>query len=369
VLVTGGLNDKKQSYSSTYLYDPASDSWTKSGLLNTARTDPAGAVLHDGRVLVAGGYFTNGKGPGDEMGTGMVPGSGEAILAAFHPGLADIDLPDYAAAMATAEVYDPSSGTWSETGPMTYARSAAWAVTLADGRVLVFGSANPGGGIAVDPAAMTTAEVYDPATGRFTLTGPLPSIDRAGLEARGAPGANPIPDEEPYLASGRPVALGDGGAVVIGFTQSWKHVGDITRSFRYDPAANAWSEIGETWVWIGEPTRNVLYLEGVRNLALSASAALLDGRVLVAGGLGPTTEITQPDGTKALGTEETDAALFYDPTTNSWPSAARMPETVTGAQALMLADGSIVVYGGSHCSPVEGSETECVPALSQRFVP
>jgi hypothetical protein len=326
-------------------------------------------VLGDGRVLVAGGYYTNGKGPGDDMGTGTGPGSGGAILAAFHPGLADIDLPDYAAAMATAEIFDPSSGTWSETGPMTYARSGARAVSLADGRVLVFGSASPGGGIAVDPAAMVTAEVFDPATGTFTLTGPLPPIDRAGLEAKGPPGANPIPDEEPYVAYGDPVAINGGGAVVIGFFQSWKHVGDISRSLRYDPAANTWSEIGETWVQVGEPTANTLYIEGVRNLSLAASAALPDGRVLVAGGLGPTTELTQPDGTKALGAEETDAALFYDPVTNTWPSAAPMPEPVSGGLPLRLADDSILVYGGTHCTPVEGSETECVPALSQRFVP
>lgn len=361
-LVTGGLNDKKQSFSSTYIYDPATESWTKSGLLGTARTDAVGALLRDGRVLVAGGYYTNGKGPGDEM------GSGTAMLAAFHADLADIDLPDYAAAMATAEIFDPSTGTWSTTGPMTYARSGAQAVTLGDGRVLVFGSATPGGGIAVADAASVTAEIFDPSTGRFTLTGPLPPIDRAGLQARGAPGANPIPDEEPGYAFGRPVALGDGGAVAIGFAQSWKHVGDVSRSFRYDPATNAWSEIGQAWITVGEPTLKTLFLVGVPDLGGSASALLPDGRVLVAGGFGPTVEGKRSDGTPFIDHPATDVAQYYDPATDAWSPAPSMPETASGGQALTLADGSVLVYGGSHCSS-DGFEYECTDALSARFVP
>jgi Galactose oxidase, central domain/Kelch motif len=359
-LVTGGLNDHKQSYSSTYLYDPATERWTKSGLLGTARTAAVGAVLRDGRVLVAGGFYTNGKGPGDEMAT--------AILAAYHADLADIDLPDYAAAMATAEIFDPSTGTWSATGPMTYARSGAQAATLADGRVLVFGSGTPGGGIAVDAAASVTGEVFDPSTGQFTLTGPLPPIDRAGLQARGTPGSNPIPEAEPGFALGRPVALGDGGAVIIAFAQSWKHVGDITRSFRYDPTTNAWSEIGQTWISVGEPTAKTLYLEGVPDLSGSAAALLPDGRVLVAGGHGPTIEGKQSDGTRYVDQPVTDVAQYYDPATNTWSPAPSMPEPESGGQALTLADGSVLVYGGSHCS-FDTVEYECTDAQSVRFGP
>ena len=53
--------------------------------------------------------------------------------------------------MATAELFDPTTGSWSQTGPMTYARIGAAAVTLADGRVLVFGShGGAGSGVDVD---------------------------------------------------------------------------------------------------------------------------------------------------------------------------------------------------------------------------
>ena len=69
--------------------------------------------------------------------------------------------------MATAELFDPATGSWSSTGPMQYARFGASAVTLSDGRVLVFGSG--GGDGAASPSmrgAFDNAEIYDPATGQ-----------------------------------------------------------------------------------------------------------------------------------------------------------------------------------------------------------
>ncbi len=82
-LVTGGTNQAEQSYSSTYIYDPrpGHETWTKAGLLGTARTDAAAAVLPDGRVLVVGGFFHLKPSFGD----GGAPG---AVLAAYRPGSA-----------------------------------------------------------------------------------------------------------------------------------------------------------------------------------------------------------------------------------------------------------------------------------------
>jgi hypothetical protein len=134
-LVTGGENDQQQSFSSTYIFDPTTETWSKSGLLATARSNAAAAVLKDGRVLVMGGYFSSGPHIGDR-------GPGGLVLAGFHPGrgLLDVDIPPFAPALATAELFDPATGTWSTTGSMAYARNGADAVTLADGRVLVFGA-------------------------------------------------------------------------------------------------------------------------------------------------------------------------------------------------------------------------------------
>jgi WD40 repeat protein len=61
--------------------------------------------------------------------------------------------------LATAELYDPTSGKWSPTGSMGFNRSDFTATLLANGRVLVAGGGS------------NSAELYDPATGKFSPTG------------------------------------------------------------------------------------------------------------------------------------------------------------------------------------------------------
>ena len=82
--------------------------------------------LPNGKVLAAGGMFT-----------GYIP-------------------------LATAELYDPASGTWSDTQPMNFPRWDHTATLLPNGRVLVTGGFSSGGGLGVP-------ELYDPATGIWSL--------------------------------------------------------------------------------------------------------------------------------------------------------------------------------------------------------
>ena len=349
VLVTGGLNDTEQSYSSTYIYDPAPDheSWSKSGLLGTARTAPSAAVLPDGRVLVVGGYFHVKPSYASYPDPGIVLAGyrGDSIPETKSIGhrLADIDPPNVGAALATAELFDPATGTWSDTGPLKYARFGANAVTLSDGRVLVVGSRSDSGAVTVDGHAFATAEIYDPATGRFGLAGTLPDIDRAALERQGAAHANPVPEYDPQPADGGTlVALEDGGAVLIGQTGWWKHAGDITRSFRFDPKTNRWSEIGETWIVVGEPTAVILETPGVHNLSGAMVARLRDGSILVAGGSGET-----PNGSSMGSTAGTGAsAELYDPVSDTWTDAPPMAEVRSNAAVAVLKDGSVLLVGG-----------------------
>jgi hypothetical protein len=348
-LVSGGMNATDQSFSSAYVYTPGSDNWSKVGLLERARTSPAAAVLGDGRVLVAGGYFRIAP----TYGRVRAP---ETVLAAYHPPslrgsplagprIADIDPPNVGAALATAELFDPLSGNWSTTGPLKYARFGAAAATLADGRVLVVGSGSGESGVTVNAGAYDSAELYDPKTGRFSLTGPLPEIDRSALQELGEEGASPVPESDPVVSEvGTLVALDDGGAVLIAHAGWWKHVGEITRSFRFDARAGRWSEIGQTFVFVsdqGDPEGVPLVTRGVRRLADAMVARLPDGRVLVAGGAGDI-----PEGYPYSNTFTAAVVEIYDPANNTWSAMPSMPEARAGGAVVVLADGSILLVGG-----------------------
>ena len=338
-MVIGGTNDVDQSYSSTYIFDAAGGgSWTKTGLLHQARSAPCAAVLRDGRVLVAGGYFHVKP----DWGSIALP----ATLAIARPGgsdagpppLNDVAPPFIGAAMATAELFDPTTGTWSKTGAMRYARARCQAVSLADGRVLVVGSGGAWDGVGIDERALDTAEIYDPKTGRFSPAGQLPELSRStsrALHDAGTTGGE----------GGSLVALENGGAVLIGVGYYWKHQGEATRSFRYSPARNAWVEIGQTWaVYFDDPGRKpTVVTRGVRNLAGAAAALLPDGRVLVAGGLSAPTATDN----YAYDSLPVAAVLAYNPANGRWSRLPSMPRARAGGSAVVQADGSVVIAGGS----------------------
>jgi hypothetical protein len=115
------------------------------GSLQTARDGATATLLADGKILVAGG---------------------EVDMTAL-----DVDY------FVSAELYDPATGRFTQTGSMSAARSGAIAIRLADGRVLIAGGDGCDTGRACTdvPArnAIASAEIYDPATGKFTRTGPM----------------------------------------------------------------------------------------------------------------------------------------------------------------------------------------------------
>jgi hypothetical protein len=356
-----GGSGTQLSYSSTYVLDAraATASWTKTGLLGTARTAAAAAVLPDGRVLVAGGYFYTGVAPGALRPGGVLVayrGTPVAPQGSSHPRLDDILLPPAGVALATAELFDPATGTWSSTGALRYARFGAAAVTLADGRVLVVGSDDGTDGqvAKVADGAYDSAELYDPATGRFSLTGSLPAIDRTPFTKLGG-----LPDGPPTTDwNGTLVALKDGGALLVGRDAYWKHEGGITRSFRLDAATGRWTEVGTAWATGYDPLHDVEWTSPGEPLGDRALVAqLADGRVLVAGGL---------DATGAsLGTAE-----LFDPATNAWSSLPKMPESRAGGAAVALKDGSVLLVGGfNDATPAGACDQPSGLSSTVRFVP
>jgi hypothetical protein len=136
VLVTGGAElfaggTHTGSLASAELYDPKTGKFTSTGSMTDARTFHDVTMLADGRVLVTGG---------------------------------DADGWSYAGHyLASADIYDPKTGTFTATGPMANTLTSHTATLLPDGRVLVAGG--------FDGRDLDTSEIYDPRTGAFSLSG------------------------------------------------------------------------------------------------------------------------------------------------------------------------------------------------------
>ena len=298
VLVTGGYTGVTATagvlaYSSARVYDPKTGTWSKPGLMHVARYQPSASVLADGRVLVAGGVYA------DEN--------------SFDT-------------RASAELFDPKTGKWSVTGAMKTARSAAPAVTLQDGRVLVVG------GVDSDGKPLRSAEAFDPGTGRWSSTGSLATA-RAGFTL------TLLPDGTVLVVGGDP-----GG--------SWANEKPLASAERFDPSTGKWSPAAA----MGTPR------------TLHVAALLGDGRVLVAGGNDRALE--------AAGTSEdgfpppTASAEIYDPVNDSWTPTTPMASPRAAAAAVTLTDGSVLVTGGyGSWGPLSTPYCPDELATAERYVP
>ncbi len=333
-LVIGGNGATGKALDTTMAFDPTTRVWSKAAKMSTPRAVAAAALLADGRVLVTGGHTALKS---DLPGGRTEPAT---ALAAYHPPpsgapsqppLADIIPNTKVKALATAELFDPTTGTWSPTGPMRFPRSGALATTLSDGRVLVVGSVSQEGfPIWPDDRALTTAELYDPTAGTFTSAGKLPAVPKV----RGVD--RDLLDGQPWQA-GTLVALPEGDAALVGRMTSEYNTSGVTRSFRFDSAGSSWSEIGEPWIKVSIDGTDAIQVADGPDIGGAAVVALADGRVLVAGGGASQPQMDSP----LLAT-----ARIYDPATDRWMKGPKLPKARTMATAVRLDDGSVLVFGG-----------------------
>ena len=277
ILVVGGVNCPS-SGSCTYLnsaelYNPGSSAFTNTGTLATARSAPS-VLLSTGKVLVAGGYTCDGSGN--------------------------------CSSLISAEIYDPTAGTFSSAGTMTVARSGHTMTVLGNGTVLIAGGENCTS--ATSCSALSGAEIYDPTAATFTPTSNGMSAPRFDASA---------------------VLLNSGSVLIAG---GFDGTNLPTAAEIYSPANGGFTGAG--------PSLNVARFD--------ASATLLNnGRVLVAGG-----------STCSLPGCPTNAAEIYDPVASTF-------SIVTGGMivprfnhtATLLTNGDVVVAGGySSCGSACSAE-------------
>ena len=192
--------DDSGTLASAELYDPASGTWTATGSLATARYDHTATLLPNGKVLVAGGYNDSSR-RSRERGTlrsgerdldgdrqprhrtlcshgdvaaqrqgarrrrswhqrllsrarnSTIRRAGPGRRPAASPPHATVtrrrccptarcssqEVDDGSVDLASAELYDPASGTWTATGSLATARVCHTATLLPNGKVLVAG--------------------------------------------------------------------------------------------------------------------------------------------------------------------------------------------------------------------------------------
>jgi hypothetical protein len=230
--VTGG-DGAYGPLASAEIYDPRTGKFSPTGSLAIASSLHTATLLADGRVLVAGG--------GDSAG-----------------GLC----------FATAEIYDPKTGTFARTGALTTNRCGHTATLLSDGRVLLAGGTSNWEGTGFQ----SSAETYDPKTGKFTQTGSMANAHAMATATE--------------LFDGR--VLVAGGNQVLDQSQAAAEI--------YDPTTGTFS-----------PTGSMATARGFHT-----ATRLSDGRVLMTGG--------DSDGWNTAGPFLASAEI-YDPLTGTFRPA------------------------------------------------
>lgn len=316
VLVAGGFNGNVLA--SAQLYNTSTGRWSATGSLKVARNGGTATLLNNGQVLVVGG-------------------SDAAINS-----------------IADAELYNPATGQWTVTGSLSTARDAHTATLLSNGQVLVAGGLNISGSSSV---ILSSAELYDPATGKWTRAASM-SVAReqhtatllnngqvlvaAGFGVIGVPGQPEgslssaelyDPSKGQWTATGSlntaryghaAVLLANGEPLVLdGVDQGSAGTFNLQSTELYNPSTGKWTLNGNT------------FQSGNGGFSVTM---LNTGKVLIAGGIVgvyPHTFVTA-------------AAELYDPSTGTSASTGSLNTARETHTATLLQNGQVLAAGGEN---------------------
>jgi len=316
VLIAGGTSCPSAGscayLNSAELYAPTSGTIKSTGSMAAARTAPA-VLLGNGKALVAGGYTCDSSGN--------------------------------CTSLSSVEIYDPVAGTFSSAGNMTVDRYEHTMTLLNNGQVLIAGGETCSSSTSC--TALNSAELYNPTTGTFTATGNLRAARfnasavalSSGeiLVAGGFDGTNFLASAELYYPdagtfsgtlplhtprASATATLLDSGIVMV--------AGGSTCSSPGCPTAS--SELYNGYFYY--PT----YPTGNMNVPrFDQTATLLtNGQILFAGGYDSCASSCMSDGTTEL----------FDPVASTFITSQTMSTGRSGHTATLLADGSVLLVGG-----------------------
>ena len=326
VLVMGGIgvNGNYDSFASAELYSTSKGKWTLTGSMTVGRTGHTATLLKTGQVLVAGGSayevtcYASAElydpATGDWTATGnmtqprclhsatLLP-NGNVLVAGGVGSLYDSTTQSDTDTVTTAEIYNPATHTWTATGSLNASRADAATTLLQDGKVLTVGGYNKTG---QSTSGTTSAELYDPTTGHWSLTASIPvgSFD-----------------------SVTPAMLPDGDVLIAPAAQF------------YNPSTGSWTATGTLPTIAGPP--------GV--------AALLDSGNVLGTGIS-----CKP--TKFYPCGQTADAYLYDWSTNTWSVTGSMHYARSSHTMTVLKNGQVLVAGGyshppqSYLTPLTAAE-------------
>jgi N-acetylneuraminic acid mutarotase len=373
VLVAGGFNDCDDDFcsdlASAELYDPVTGKWTDAGTFHGPREQQTATLLGDGDVLMSGGLNEGGDGAPRSYAEAEIydPSAGTwtetGPLPAPHYGQTATLLPNgwvlvAGGQSAAAEVYEPSSGIWVLTGAMSTPRTDHTATLLPDARVLVTGGTGP------DGQAQSTAELYQ--TGRGPLVTLSPTPLGFGAQQVGTAGT-----AQSYTVANH----GSGNLVVSGVTISGANPGDFTARSGCAAVVPAG---GNCAVYVRFAPTNIglrtAKVAVVDNAPLSPQAVPVNGYGAGPNAWAPTGSMTTarqhftatllPDGDVLVAGGENGfetylaSAELYDPTTGTFTPTGSLHQARAYATATLLPDGEVLVAGGLGTGPVALSSAE-----------
>ena len=310
VLVAGGTNNGV-ALASAELYNRTTGTWASTGNMNVARTLPHAVLLSNGSVLVMGGCVNDCLSTttnsaelyNPTAGTFMATGSmiqaraefattllanGQVLVAG---GCTAYDANGCASTTNKAEIYNPTTGTWKTTTALRAARHAMTATLLTSGKVLVAGGATS----ASD--ALNSTEIYDPTAKTWTL------------------GPKMITARSDYAS----IMLGTGKVLFIG-GENINGV-SISNAELYNPSSGKFTATGKMTATREEHT----------------AVLLASGNVLVSGGNKKTSTTQTP----------LASAELYNPAAGTWTATGSMSSARAGHTSTVLTNGHVLNVGGS----------------------